>query len=74
MSVQVGDLVEYAPFTRTRTHGYGFGIVLRVADPGVQPNGSRDSMAEVLWAKWPGDGPQWYQAKNLLVASSPEEV
>lgn len=73
MSVSVGDLVEYAPFTRTRTHGYGFGIVLRVADPGVQ-HCSRGQMAEVLWAKWPGDGPQWYQAKNLLVASSPEEV
>lgn len=72
MQVKPGDLVEYGPFARTGAHGLG--LVLRVADRGVHPNGSRDSHAEVLWAKWPGDGPQWYQAKNLLVASSPEEV
>lgn len=69
--MRVGDLVEYKPFASTGAHGLG--IVIRVADPGVQPNGSRDSMAEVLWAKWPGDGPQWYQAKNLLVASGAED-
>lgn len=71
MSVQPGDLVEYKPFARTSAHG--FGIVLRVADPGVQPNGSGERMAEVLWAKYPGDGPQWYQVRNLLVASCPED-
>lgn len=60
-----GDLVEYKPFARTGAHGLG--IVLHVADPGVQPNGSSHQMAEVLWAKYPGDGPQWYQAKNLRV-------
>lgn len=69
--MRVGDLVEYGPFSRTGAHGLG--IVLRVAEPGVQPNGSREKMAEVLWSKYPWDGPQWYKACNLLVSSSTED-
>ena len=66
-----GDLVEYAPFTRTRTHGYGFGIVLQLQ---LSSGPAGHDLAQVLWAKYPGDGPQWYQVRNLLVASSTEEV
>ena len=69
--MRAGDLVEYRPFARTGAHGLG--IVIRVANPGVQPNGSSQQKAEVLWAKFPGDGPQWYQVHNLLVASAIED-
>ena len=71
MSVRVGDLVEYGPFAHTGAQGLG--IVLRVADPGVQLNGGDERTAEVLWAKYAWDGPQWYRVRNLRVVSIAED-
>jgi hypothetical protein len=70
VSVRVGDLVQYEPFATTGAHGLG--IVVRVAAPREIQGWNGEHMAEVLWAKYPGDGPQWYQIRNLRVESSPE--
>lgn len=69
--ISVGDLVEYRPFRNTAAQGLG--IVIKVTQSREQPNGSGDPLAEVLWMKYPGDGPQWFQVKNLRVVSSAPE-
>jgi len=62
--VRVGDLVEYRPFMSTGAQGLG--IVVEIAKT-WQLNDSGEPMAEVLWTKYPHDGPQWYMVKNLCV-------
>ena len=69
MSVRAGDLVEYKHFARSG--GHGFGIVLQLQ---LSSGPTGHDLAQVLWAKYPGDDPQWYLVRNLLVASSTEEV
>lgn len=59
-----GDLVSYGRFALDRED---LGIVLQVAEPGVQPNGGPETLAEVLWCKYATDGPQWYRAANLEI-------
>lgn len=64
--ISEGDLVEYRPFRNTAAQGLG--IVIKITK-----HGSGDPLAEVLWMKYPGDGPQWFQVKNLRVVSSAPE-
>jgi len=48
------------------TGAQGLGIVVEIAKT-WQLNDSGEPMAEVLWTKYPHDGPQWYMVKNLCV-------
>jgi len=63
--ISEGDLVEYRPFRNTAAQGLG--IVIKITKHG---SGDSYPLAEVLWMKYPGDGPQWFQVKNLRVVSS----
>ena len=60
--------MEYTPFGRAPS--LGLGIVIKITKHG---SGDSYPLAEVLWMKYSGDGPQWYQVKSLRVVSSAPE-
>lgn len=63
-SMKPGDLVRYGRFGVDLED---LGIVLQVAEPGIQPNGGPETLAEVLWCKYATVGPQWYRTVNLVI-------
>lgn len=56
-----GDLVEYVPHMGVEFAGHnGLGLVVQV-DLNYHP------MAEVMWARFPEQGPVWFNVANLRV-------
>lgn len=63
--MRAGDLVEYVPHMGAEFTGHGgMGIVIRV-DSNRHPR-----MAEIMWARFPEQGPVWFNIINLQVVGS----
>lgn len=69
VKLAIGDLVEYVPNMGAEFTGHGgMGIVIRVDSNRHHP------MAEIMWARFPEQGPVWFNIANLRVASSSEKL
>ena len=65
VKLAIGDLVEYVPNMGAEFTGHGgMGLVIRVDSNRHHP------MAEIMWARFPEQGPVWFNITNLRVAGS----
>lgn len=64
VQVKVGDLVEH---DRISIREHGLGLVVELAEATYLTKHKK--IAQVMWAKFPEDAPQWYDVHRLRVVA-----